>query len=86
MSLLAWNCRELGNPQTIRFLKDITQQMKPNIIFLSETLAKENKVQELCSQLHFAEYWVVEAQGHSGGLALLWKHEDSCQIKGSNTH
>lgn len=29
---------------------------------------------------------MVEARGHSGGLALLWKNEGSCQVKGSGTN
>lgn len=85
MSTLAWNCRGLGKPRVVQFLKEITQQIKPNIIFLSETLAKENKVKEVCKQINFAGYWAVEAQGHSGGLALLWKNNGSCQIRGSGT-
>lgn len=80
MSLLAWNCRGLGKPRTIQFLKEITQQKKPSIIFLSETLARENKIAEVCKNINFAEYISVEAQGHSGGLALLWKNEGGCKV------
>uniref|UniRef100_A0A803PTF4 Uncharacterized protein n=1 Tax=Cannabis sativa TaxID=3483 RepID=A0A803PTF4_CANSA len=34
MSLLSWNCRRLGNPQVVQFLKEIVFQKKPNVIFL----------------------------------------------------
>lgn len=80
MSLLAWNFRGLGRPRTIRFLKDITQQKKPNIIFLSETLVTENKIKEVCQQLNYAGYWCVDVEGQSGVLALLWKNEGSCTV------
>lgn len=43
-------------------------------------------MKELCKQIHFAEYWSVEAHGRSVGLALLWKNEGGCQIKWSGNH
>ncbi|XP_074327915.1 uncharacterized protein LOC141665830 [Apium graveolens] len=86
MSLLAWNYRGLGNPRTIRFLKEITQNHNPSIIFLSETLSKLNKIEEVCRSLHFAGWWGIEAQGHSGGLALLWKNEGGCTILDGSKH
>lgn len=76
----------MGNPRTIRFLKEITQKIKPNIIFLSETLAEIKKVQEVCKLLNFADCFVVEAQGHSEGLALFWKNKGGCSIKNSGNH
>lgn len=47
---------------------------------------KENKVRELCKQINFGEHWVVDAQGHSGGLAQLSKHEGGYRIKKCGTH
>lgn len=75
MSVLVRNCRGLDKPQTICFLKEITQQKKPSIIFLSETLVKKEKVKELCKLLNFAECCNIDVQGRSGGLALLWRNE-----------
>lgn len=86
MSLLAWNCRGPGNPRAVRFLKEITQKLKPSIIFLSETLSKLKKIEEVCKALHFAGWWGIEAQGHSGGLALLWKNEGGCTILDGSKH
>lgn len=80
MSVLSWNCRGLGSPRTIHFIKEITQQKKPNIIFLSETLVKVEKINELCRSIHFADYVVVDVQGHSGGLALLWNNDGGCKV------
>lgn len=86
MSMLAWNCRGLGKPRIIRFLKEITQQKRPNIIFLSETLVKESRIKELCKILNFAEYCSVDVQGQSGGLALLWKYEGGCKVIEATRH
>lgn len=81
MSLLAWNCRGLGKTRTVQFLKEIVHQIKPCFIFLSETLTNKNKVVEVCRSLNFAGCWVVDCQGRSGGLALLWKNEGGCTIR-----
>lgn len=86
MSLLSWNYRGPGKPRTIRFLKELTQQMKPSIIFLSETLSKNNKIVDLCKALNYANCWSVDAQGHSGGLALIWRNEGGCEVKYGGTH
>lgn len=61
MSFLAWNCHGLGNPRTVRFLKEIVQQIRPIFIFLPEILTKNKKVEEICKVLQFAGCWVVDA-------------------------
>lgn len=86
MSLIAWNCRGLGKPRAVRFLKEIVHQIKPSFVFLSETLSTKNKVETVCKELHFAGCWVVEAEGHSGGIALLWKNEGACRVTAANKH
>lgn len=75
MTTLCWNCRGLGNPRTIQFLKDLIIQKKPKFVFLCETFSKRDKVEHLRSLLAFEGCFVVDAQGHSGGLAMLWKFE-----------
>ena len=37
MSLLSWNYRGLGNPQTVSALKNVIRLEKPKIVFLMET-------------------------------------------------
>lgn len=86
MSIIAWNCRGLGSPRTIHFLREITQQIKPNFVFLSETLAKENRVVDICKTINYASCWVVESQGRSGGLALMWKNVDCCAVREIDTY
>uniref|UniRef100_A0A803Q4W9 CCHC-type domain-containing protein n=1 Tax=Cannabis sativa TaxID=3483 RepID=A0A803Q4W9_CANSA len=73
MISLSWNCRGLGNPRAVQFLKDLVVQKRPDIIFLCETLCRKDVVERVRVTLGFEGCFVVEAQGHSGGLALLWK-------------
>ncbi|XP_060965604.1 uncharacterized protein LOC133034522 [Cannabis sativa] len=87
MSLLSWNCRGLGNLRAIQFLKEIVFQKKPNVIFLCETICKNDKINYVKRLLGFEGSYVVEARGHSGGLAMLWKKEEEGQLLGfSHNH
>lgn len=86
MSLIAWNCRGLGKPRTVQFLKEISQQKKPSFIFLSETLTNKDRVEVIRKEVGFAGCMVVNARGHSGGFALLWKNDGGCVINEVNNH
>ena len=37
MSCLSWNCRGLGNPQTVDELVTLVGKKDPNVVFLMET-------------------------------------------------
>ncbi|XP_062112653.1 uncharacterized protein LOC133823820 [Humulus lupulus] len=80
MSTLSWNCRGLGTPRTVQFLKECVFQKKPNFIFLCEILCKTEKVNRIKRSLGFEGMIVVESIGHSGGLALLWKFNEEAQL------
>ncbi|XP_074354363.1 uncharacterized protein LOC141693242 [Apium graveolens] len=86
MSFLVWNCRGLAKPRVVRFLKEITTQIRPNLIFLSETLVRRERVEKVCKLINYAGCFVVDTQSHEGGLALLWKNETKIDIKGSCNH
>lgn len=86
MSCLAWNCRGLAKPRAVRFLKEIISQLRPNLIFLSETLVKRKVVENVCKAIHYSGCYAVDATGLSGGLALIWKNERGVEIKGSCNH
>lgn len=76
----------MANPRAVRFLKEITNQIRPNLIFLSETLVRKGRVEEICKILRCAGCFAVDTQSHGGGLALLWKNEKGVEIKGSCNH
>ncbi|XP_030502725.2 uncharacterized protein LOC115717895 [Cannabis sativa] len=82
MSCLSWNCRGLGNLRASQFLRDLVSQKKPNLLFLCETLCNKSSLESLRAQLGFEGCFVVEARGHSGGLALLWKEASEVVIQG----
>lgn len=60
----------------------MVRQEKPTFIFLCETMAGKGKMEWVRIQLGFEGLFVVEAQGRSGGLALLWKESDQVNITG----
>ncbi|XP_060963958.1 uncharacterized protein LOC115723947 [Cannabis sativa] len=86
MSCLSWNCRGLGNLRASQFLRDLVSQKKPNLLFLCETLCNKSSLESLRAQLGFEGCFVVEARGHSGGLALLWKEASEVVIQGFSFH
>ncbi|XP_074378457.1 uncharacterized protein LOC141719994 [Apium graveolens] len=87
MSFLVWNCRGLANQRAVRFLKEIIQQIRPNLIFLSETFVTGKEIEKLCKTIHYSGWYAVDSQGHGGGLALLWKNDgEGVNIRGSSNH
>jgi hypothetical protein len=47
MNVLSWNCRGLGNPQTVRTLHRLVRVKKPNSVFLMETNQLGRKVESV---------------------------------------
>ncbi|KAK6160405.1 hypothetical protein DH2020_003786 [Rehmannia glutinosa] len=74
MSIIAWNCRGLGNPRTIQELRDFVRSKSPQLVFLCETKCKSPVIDKIKQSLNFHGF-SVDARGRSGGLALLW-HKD----------
>lgn len=76
MSTISWNCRGLGTPGAVQFLKEVVLQKHPKFIFLCEILCKRNKVESVAKLLGIEGFFIVESQGHSGGIALsVWGRE-----------
>ena len=53
---------------------------KPDLLFLSETLAVRSKIEALVFKLGFVNFFSVDKQGIGGGLAVFWKHNIVCSI------
>jgi exonuclease III len=87
MSLVAWNCRGVGSPSTIPDLKYLVRHFNPDLLFLSETLAHRNKIEELHFLLGYDTCFHVDRTRRAGGLALFWKNSLHCQLVNfSNNH
>lgn len=84
MSLLGWNCRGVGKPRTVRVLKEMLKSLKPDLLFLSETLAESNKIEALASKLGYTDYFSVDRQGMGGGLAVFWWKTSKCSVLNSS--
>jgi hypothetical protein len=80
MSLVAWNCRGIGSPSTVPDLKYLVWHFNPDLLFLSESLAHQNKIEELRFLLDYDCCFHVDRTGRGGGLALFWRNSLNCQL------
>ena len=80
MIILSWNCRGLGQPSAVPSLRDLVRCHKPDVVFLCETLSTSIRMEEVKRQLGFECCVVVDCQGRSGGLAMLWNRSNLCEL------
>ncbi|XP_058762667.1 uncharacterized protein LOC131636038 [Vicia villosa] len=80
MKILSWNCRGLSNPRAIPNLRQLAQKHHPYILFLSETLATNHKLESVRVSLKFDSCLTVDVVARSGGLAVLWKDSVNCNV------
>ncbi|MCI03410.1 endonuclease/exonuclease/phosphatase family protein, partial [Trifolium medium] len=80
MKILSWNCRGLSNPSAIPNLRNVAQGYHPDILFLSETLCKAQKMEKIRVMLKYDACLSIDVEGHSGGLSVMWKANTKCRI------
>lgn len=73
MNVLAWNCRGLGSPTSVKVLVDLIHTKKPDVVFLIETMVRANKLEPIKAKLGFEGMFAVDSRGQSGGLVCLWR-------------
>ncbi|CAN0871837.1 hypothetical protein LINGRAHAP2_LOCUS9953 [Linum grandiflorum] len=73
MHVWIWDGHGLGQPEALRVLSDLTTTHHHDVVVLLETLTNKARVEEVRLELEFERCVVVEAVGHSGGLAILWR-------------
>ncbi len=71
MRILGWNCRGICNASTVQALRALIRIHHPQVIFLCETKASENRQKKVASSLGFTKYIIVGAQRKAGGVFLL---------------
>jgi exonuclease III len=81
MIVLSWNCRGLGYPSAVPSLRDRIRNHKPDIVFICETLCHANKIEEVRRIVGYEACFAVDREGRSGGLAMLWKNNNICEIQ-----
>ncbi|XP_057733782.1 uncharacterized protein LOC130948943 [Arachis stenosperma] len=79
MKLLSWNCRGLGRPLTIQNLKGICKSYSPEVGFICETKNQSRQVEGKLRSCGFKEWFIVDPDRLSGGLAMAWR--DGCTVQ-----
>ena len=80
MSLIVWNCRELGNLRTVKELQVMIRVKDPSIVFLAETWADEARLQEIKCKIEFDNLFFVERNNRGAGLALYWRNSINVNV------
>lgn len=75
MNFFSWNCRGLGHPDSLNYLKRIIRNLKPDCIFLMETKCYFRRMEKICKALNYTNFFIVEARGAMGDLVLMWTKE-----------
>ena len=81
MRTLCWNCRGIGDPETVRELRDLVEASAPSVLCIVETQLAKYRVEGLASRLGFSSSFGVGSSGRSGGLCLFWKNDINLGIK-----
>ncbi|KAL0434327.1 UNVERIFIED_CONTAM: hypothetical protein Slati_2767000 [Sesamum latifolium] len=74
------NVAGLGNPSTVKGLRDLLRETNPNLVFLAETKCSSSQVETLKINLNFFGCF-VEPKGKSGGLVLMWQKPVEVQLQ-----
>lgn len=72
MSTIVWNARGLGGYRAFLLLKQLVADLKPLILFISESKVTCNCAYHWLNALSFAGVVGVDPQGTRGGLLLFW--------------
>ena len=86
MSCLSANCRGLGNPGTVRELRNLAKQEGPKLLFVMETKISKKRTEKLCNSLGFSGSFAVSSDDLSGGIGLFWKAEVIVELKSYNSN
>lgn len=72
MRFLSWNVRGCNAPNKVRLIKRCLDQFRLDLVCLQETKIKSEDFETFYSRFKKWKCILVEAQGASGGLAILW--------------
>ncbi|KAL9420507.1 hypothetical protein AB3S75_038141 [Citrus x aurantiifolia] len=86
MKIISWNVQGLGKSRTFREAQKLLQELRPQILFLSETKMMAKQMEVKRRLLKFENCFVVDRCGLGGGLALLWTSDVSLEVKSYSKH
>ncbi|XP_016182610.1 uncharacterized protein LOC107624669 [Arachis ipaensis] len=74
MIIFSWNARGAASPNFTRVLKEYVSQYKPNLVAIQETRCSGTVAQKAIKKTGFNFNLVIDAQGFSGGIWLMWNN------------
>ncbi|KAL0462101.1 UNVERIFIED_CONTAM: LINE-1 retrotransposable element O protein [Sesamum latifolium] len=77
--------KRLGNPSTVKGLRDLLRDNNPLLVFLAETKCSPSQVENIKRKLNLFGC-CVESKGRSGGLALLWHKSIEVQLQSFSSY
>jgi hypothetical protein len=87
MTILGWNSRGVGQPQTVQELVCLVQTYRPSLVFICETRQSKERVENLRFRIGMKECFQVKGDRKGGGLALYWTEELTVDLLSfSNNH
>ena len=86
MSILAWNCRGVGNPRTVQDLLALIKAHNPKLVFLSETLQCENRMRNLRWRLGLKNCIAVQSNNRGDGLLLYYDESLDVHLHSFSNH
>ncbi|XP_021802373.1 uncharacterized protein LOC110746460 [Prunus avium] len=75
---MVWNVRGAGSKKFPGIMKDLVKIHKIEILVILEPRISGNTALNVIKKLGFSKYHVVDANGFSGGLWMLWNELVSC--------
>lgn len=81
MNILTWNCQGIANRRTRHALKDLIQQHRIHLVFLSETHCTKKHHETLPRALGLPHIAHFDRISRAGGVAMLWSDDVVVQIR-----
>ena len=79
MNCLFWNSRGTDSRSFPGLIREIVNKYKIDVLAILETRSSGDRARSIAKKLGFSEVKVVDAQGYSGGIWVLW-NEDKMKI------
>ncbi|CAN0914972.1 hypothetical protein LINGRAHAP2_LOCUS28862 [Linum grandiflorum] len=82
MIVMSWNCRGMGQPRAVRVLGELVETHRPGVVILLETFVNKSRMETIRTDLKLGGCFAVDADGHSGGVCVLWQEGEEVKVIG----